>query len=326
MKNARTLGRAGLQISPLGIGTWAMGGGKGGSANLGAADDDESVAAIHHALDLGFNWIDTAPYYGFGHAEEVVARALRGSSERPYVFTKCGLVPTDEGEQGHTFRLKAWSVREEVEASLRRLERDVLDLVMLHWPIPDEDVEEGWGCLADLQQEGKVRFIGVSNFSVGQMERCARIAPIDVDQPEYSLVCRDIEDSILPFAEANNIGVIAYAPLKHGLLSGAMTRKRVSQLVDGDWRQGHAEYTEPRLSKNLKIVRTLSEVAERHGATSAEIAVAWTLSGKAVTGAIVGGRRPSQFREIVGAADIELSKQDLADLEAVSSSCRREES
>lgn len=311
----RPLGRTGIHITPLGVGTWAMGGGKGGSSNLGTADDDESIAAIHRGLDVGLNWIDTAAYYGFGHSEELVARALNGMHERPYVFTKCGLVRTDDGEETHEFRLKEWAVREEVETSLQRLQTDVLDLVMLHWPIPDEDVEEGWAALSDLRQRGKVRFIGVSNFSVEQMERCERIAAVDVHQLEYSLINRLAEDSILPFTEANDIGVLAYSPLKHGLLSGSMTRERVAALEPADWRNGHAEYTEPRLSDNLRVVEVLRRIAQRHRRSPAEIAIAWTLAGTAVSGAIVGGRRASQFTDVVGAVDVDLSDEDLAELE-----------
>jgi aryl-alcohol dehydrogenase-like predicted oxidoreductase len=310
----RPLGRAGIDITPLGIGTWAMGAGKGGTSNLGSADDDESIAAIRRGLDLGFNWIDTAAYYGFGHAEQIVAKALDGVRERPFVFTKCGLVPTDQGEEAHEFRLKRWSIRQEIEDSLRRLQTDALDLAMLHWPLPDADIEEGWSALAELQVEGKIRFLGVSNFSAGQMERCERIAPVDAMQPEYSLVDRTAENDALAYAEKHNIGAITYSPLKHGILSGSMTRERVAALGPDDWRHGHVQYSEPQLSRNLRLVETLRSMAGRYDCSPAELAVAWVLHQPGVSGAIVGGRRASQFEDIVKAADLELTSDDLIEL------------
>jgi aryl-alcohol dehydrogenase-like predicted oxidoreductase len=314
----RPLGGTGIDITPLGIGTWAMGAGQGGTSNLGPTDDGESIAAIRRAVDLGFNWIDTAAYYGFGHAEEIVARALDGMSERPYVFTKCGLVPTDNGPEAHEFRLKGWSVRAEIEASLRRLRTDVIDLVMVHWPIPEEDVEEGWAALVQLQEQGKVRFIGVSNFDRDQMARCDKIAPVQVNQPEYSLVDRRAEETVFPYARENNVGVIVYSPLKHGILSGSITRERVAALDTRDWRHGHAEYTEPRLTRNLRLADAVRAVAGRHGCTPAEVAVAWVLRQAAVSGAIVGGRRAAQFEAVNKAADLELSAEDCAQLESAS--------
>jgi aryl-alcohol dehydrogenase-like predicted oxidoreductase len=314
----RPLGGTGIDITPLGIGTWAMGAGKGGTSNLGLADDDESIAAIRRAMDLGLNWIDTAAYYGFGHAEEIVARALDGISERPYVFTKCGLVPTDNGPEAHEFRLKAWSVRAEIEASLRRLRTDVIDVVMVHWPIPEEEVEEGWAALADLQGQGKVRFIGVSNFDGDQMARCDKIAPLQVSQPEYSLVDRRAEQTVFPYALENNVGVIVYSPLKHGLLSGSMTRERVAALDHRDWRHGHPEYVEPRLTRNLRLADAVRAIAVRHGCSPAEVAVAWVLRQPAVSGAIIGGRRAAQFEAVGKAADLELTAEDCTELAATS--------
>lgn len=261
------------------------------------------------------NWIDTAAYYGFGHAEEIVARALSGLSERPLVFTKCGIVASHRTGDAHEFRLKDWSVRAEIEASLRRLNVDSLDAVMLHWPIPDEDVEEGWSALRQLQVEGAVRYIGVSNFSDEQMARCAAIAPVQLSQPEYSLIDRSAETSVLPYAHRHQIGTIVYSPLKHGLLSGSMTRERIGTLADTDWRRSHVEYAEPRLTRNLRIVESLQAIAERHGTSIAEVAVAWTLANPCVTAAIVGGRHSSQFRRIVGAADLVLRADDLEALD-----------
>ncbi|SFL24571.1 aldo/keto reductase [Geodermatophilus ruber] len=310
----RPLGRTGVELTVLGMGTWAIGAGKRRTSNLGPVDDEESVAAIHRALDLGINWIDTAAYYGFGHAERIVARALRGLRERPLVFTKCGLVPSEVADFEN--RITAASIREEAEASLARLETDVLDLLMIHWPIPDDDIEEGWSALADLKAAGKVRFIGVSNFSASQMARCELVAPIDAIQPEYSLVDRTAEEEVLPYAEKVGIGTVTYSPLKHGLLSGSMTRERVAALTPSDWRRGHEQYTEPKLSENLRLVDALREVAGRHGCTVSEVAIAWVLRRPAVTSAIVGPRRPEQLGDLVGAADLQLRDEDLATIEA----------
>ena len=311
---SRPLGQTGPELTVLGMGTWAMGAGKRRTSNLGPADDDESVATIHRALDLGINWIDTAAYYGFGHAERIVARALRGIRERPLVFTKCGLVPSEVSDFDN--RLAAASIREEAEASLSRLETDALDLLMIHWPIPDEDIEEGWSTLAELKAEGKVRLIGVSNFSAMQMARCELIAPIDAIQPEYSIIERAAEAEVFPYAERAGIGAVTYSPLKHGLLGGQMTRERVAALTPADWRNGHAEYTEPRLSANLRLVDALRSVADRHGSTASEVAIAWVLRPAAVTSAILGPRRPQQLEDLVGAADLRLSDDDVAVLEA----------
>lgn len=313
------MGSTGVEVSTLGVGTWAMGAGEGGSSGLGPADDADSVAAIHRGLDLGMNWVHTAPYYGFGHAERIVARALKGIAHRPFVFTMCGLVPSRGGPETHDFRLKAWSIEEEIEASLRRLETDVLDLVFLHWPIPDEDIEEGWQALSAIRTRGDVRFIGVSNFSVDQMDRCAAISPIDVVQPEFSLAVRAAEETVLPYAEDHVIGSVIYSPLKHGLLSGRMTRERVAQLTDGDWRRGHDEFSEPRLTRNLAIIDTLREISASHGCSAAEVAVAWALARPGVTAAITGGRNARQVEEVAGAAAVSLRAADLAILDSVSS-------
>lgn len=314
----RRVDRAGIDITPLGMGTWAMGAGKSGTSNLGSADDSESVEAIRRGLDLGLNWIDTAAYYGFGHAEEIVARALKGVSERPYVFTKCGLVPAMHGEAAHEFRLRGWSIREEIEASLRRLQSDWLDLVMLHWPLPEQDIEEGWTTLRELQTEGKARLIGVSNFNGDQLAACERIAPVQIVQPEYSLVERKAEDTVFPYTSDHNLDAIVYSPLKHGLLSGSMTRERVAGLAPTDWRHGHVEYTEPRLSRNLRIADAVRTIAAHYGCTPAAVAIAWTLRRPEVVGAIVGGRRASQFADIINAADLEISDDDYADLQSIS--------
>lgn len=310
--DTRRLGNTDMMITPIGFGAWAIGGG-GWASGWGPQDDNESIAAIHKALDLGINWIDTAAVYGLGHSEEVVARALDGISDRPYIFTKCGLVWDESGRISNS--LKRDSIRRELEASLRRLRVEVIDLYQIHWPNPDEDIEEGWSTLAELQQEGKVRYIGVSNFSVEQMQRAMRIAPISSLQPPYNLLNRSIEKEILPFCQEHNIGVIAYSPMASGLLTGKVTAEWVRNLPDDDWRKRSPEFNEPRLSRNLKLVEKLREIGSRHGKSPAEVAIAWVLRHPAVTGAIVGARRPDQVEGIIGAADFRLSQEELDEIE-----------
>jgi aryl-alcohol dehydrogenase-like predicted oxidoreductase len=309
----KQLGNSDLFITPVGFGAWAIGG-SGWEFAWGAQDDSESIAAIHEALHAGINWIDTAAVYGLGHSEEVVARALDGMRDRPYVFTKCSMVWDERRQIGHS--LKADSIRRECEASLRRLRVDAIDLYQIHWPDPDADIEEGWATLAALKEEGKVRHIGVSNFNVAQMQRALAIAPITSLQPRYSLLHREVEDEILPFCAQENIGVIAYSPMASGLLTGAMTPERIAGLPADDWRKRHPDFQEPQLSRNLMLVRLLRAIGRLHGRTPAEVAVAWVLHNPAVTGAIVGARRPSQLRGVVGAAEFRLSPREVAEIEA----------
>ena len=316
--NTRQLGNSDLHITPLGLGAWAIGG-PGWAFGCGAQDARDSIDAIWEALNAGINWIDTAASYGLGHSEEVVALALEGVRQRPYVFTKCGMVWDAHREIG--FRLKADSVRRECEASLRRLRVETIDLYQIHWPNPDEDIEEGWATLAALQKEGKVRHLGVSNFDVGQLRRAQAIAPVTSLQPPYSLVNRQVEEEILPFAARENVGVIAYSPMASGLLTGAMTRERVASLPADDWRRtGGTPYSlnfqEPLLSRNLRLVALLRAIGRRHGRSPGEVAVAWVLNNRAVTGAIVGARRPGQVKGIVGAAEFHLSAEDATEIEA----------
>ncbi len=311
--NTRQLGNSDLYITPIGFGAWAIGG-SGWEFAWGAQDDDDSVAAIREALDNGINWIDTAAVYGLGHSEEVVARAFEGMGNRPYIFTKCSMVWDEQRKISHN--LKAESIRRECEASLRRLKVDVLDLFQIHWPMPDEEIEEGWATMAKLKEEGKVRNIGVSNFDVGQMQRALAIAPITSLQPKYSLIHREVEGEILPFAERQNIGVIAYSPMASGLLTGAMTKERIKQLPADDWRQSNRDFQEPLLSRNLRLVRLLRAIGDHHGRSPGEVAVAWVLHNSAVTGAIVGARRPGQMKGIVGAAGFWLSPSELAEINA----------
>ncbi|MGD0415132.1 MAG: aldo/keto reductase [Terriglobales bacterium] len=308
----RRLGNSDLEITPIGIGAWAMGGGDW-AFSWGRQEDDKSMAAIHTALDAGVNWIDTAPVYGLGHSEEVVGQALAGRAHRPYIFTKCSLVWNDQREIGHS--LKAASVRRELEASLRRLRVDAIDLYQIHWPDPDPEIEEGWQTLAQLQKEGKVRYIGVSNFNVAQMKRVERIAPITSLQPNYNIVTRDIEKDLLPFCRERRIGVIVYSPMKSGLLTGKMTRERIASLPPDDFRPRTASFQEPLLSRNLGVVELLRVIGERHGRTPGEIAIAWTLRDPVVTAAIVGMRSAEQAKEIVRSAEFRLTPDEVLEIE-----------
>jgi len=313
----RTLGNSDLKVSPIGLGAWAMGG--DGIFGWGPQDDNESIAAIHRSVERGVNWVDTAPIYGMGHSEKIIARAMKelGSSQRPLVFTKCSRVWDEEKNVTHS--LKAASIRKEVEDSLRRLEVDVLDLYQIHqpsWPIgaPDPDLEEGWATLADLMVQGKIRHIGVSNFDVSQMERVHEITPITSLQPPYSMLMRQIEDDILPFCEANSIGVIAYSTMQNGLLTGRMTKERVDALPPSDWRvqMESPPFREPLLTRVLDLVETLREIGAAHDRSPAEVAVAWVLKHPAVTGAIVGARSAEQVDGFVGAMDFLLSEDEYA--------------
>lgn len=288
-------------------------GGPGWAFSWGPQDDNDSIAAIHKALDRGINWIDTAAVYGLGHSEEVVARALEGVGHQPYVFTKCARI-WDENRQ-IAKSLKADSLRRELEASLRRLKRDVIDLYQIHWAEPDEDVEEGWSTLAKFQKEGKVRWIGVCNFNADQMRRAQAIAPITSLQPPYSIVSPEIEDAILPYARENGIGVIAYSPMKSGLLTGTMTKERFANLPPDDFRKRAVAFQEPNLSRNLELVDTLREIGNRHGRSPGEVAIAWTLRRPEVTGAIVGMRSPEQVDGVIGALEFRLSESEIGEIE-----------
>lgn len=307
----RSLGNSDLKITPVGYGAWAIGG-TGWQFAWGPQDDSDSIKAIHCSLELGVNWIDTAAVYGIGHSEEVVGRALKNwSGTRPYVFTKCAR-RLDEHGQLRTI-LKSTSIREEIEGSLRRLQVDVIDLYQLHWPPnPDSsDLEEGWYTLSNLQREGKVRWIGVSNFNVDQLRRATAIAPVTSLQPKYSLIHRELETEVLPYCDRHGIGVIVYSPMGSGLLTGAMTRERIARLPDDDWRKRHADFLEPNLSRNLSLVELVQEIARNHGRTPGEVAIAWTLQNPAVTGAIVGARNAKQAEGVMQAADLRLSADEI---------------
>jgi aryl-alcohol dehydrogenase-like predicted oxidoreductase len=308
----KQLGNSDMHITPIGIGAWAMGGG-GWAFAWGPQDDDDSVAAIHAALDQGINWIDTAAVYGLGHSEEVVARALKGRSHKPFVFTKCERVWNERREIGKS--LKADSIRREVEASLRRLQLDVIDLYQIHWPEPEEDIEEGWTAMANLQREGKVRWIGVSNFNPSQMERCRAIAPITSLQPPYSAISPEVAAETLPYCAQHNIGAIVYSPMKSGLLTGAMTKERVAALPADDFRRNALAFQEPHLSKNLKLADLMKAIGARHGRSAGEVAIAWTLRNPAVTAAIVGMRSAAQVEGVIGAMEFRLNADEVEEIE-----------
>ena len=311
----RKLGNSDLQITPIGYGAWAIGG-SGWQFAWGSQDDNDSIAAIHRSLELGVNWIDTAAVYGLGHSEEVVARALKTwPGVRPYVFTKGGLRWDAQGNVSKV--LNADSIRREVEDSLRRLSVEVIDLYQVHWP-PDPDsaeLEEGWSTLAALQRQGKVRWIGVSNFNVQQLRRAQAMAAVTSLQPRYSLVHREIEDQVLPYCLREGIGVIVYSPMASGLLTGAMTRARAAKLPKDDWRKNHPDFTEPALSRNLALVERLEEIAKRHNRSTGEVAIAWTLRHPAVTGAIVGARNARQAEGVMRAGEFRLSQEEVTEIE-----------
>ena len=308
----RTLGNSDLQLTPIGFGAWAIGGGNW-EYTWGPQDDNESIAAIHRALDLGVNWIDTAAIYGLGHSETVVGRALKSySGAMPLVFTKCSM---RWHEDRTIYRsLKAGSLAEELEGSLTRLGVETIDLYQIHWPNPDEDLEEGWETLAKFREQGKIRWIGVSNFSIEQMKRVQQIAPITSLQPPYSILRRAIEAEILPFAQANGIGVINYSPMLSGMLTGAMTAERVAALPAEDWRRKTVEFNEPRLSRNLRLVEVLRQIGSGHGVSPGVVAVAWTLHNPAITAAIVGGRSAKQVDGVIKAAEFRLTEAEVTEI------------
>jgi aryl-alcohol dehydrogenase-like predicted oxidoreductase len=310
----RRLGNTDLHLTEIGLGTWAMGGGDW-RFSWGPQDDEQSVRTIHRALDLGINWIDTAAVYGLGHAEEIVGRAIQGMSTRPLVATKCERRWNEERQIYPC--LKRESVRAEAEASLRRLGIEVIDLYHIHWPQPEEDIEEGWAAVAELVREGKVRYAGVSNFSLAQLRRVHAIHPVASLQPPYSMLARGVEAELLPYCAANGIGVVAYSPMQKGLLTGKVTPERVAQLPADDHRRGDPEFQPPRLAANMELAEGLRRLAERQAKTASHVAIAWVLCRPEVTAAIVGARKPSQVEETVGAAGWKLLPEDIAAIDAL---------
>jgi len=308
----RALGSSDLHLTPIGFGAWAIGGGNWEFA-WGAQDDSQSLRTIERALDLGINWIDTAAIYGLGHSEEVVGKALRHRTQRPLIFTKCSM-------RWHADRtiwrsLKKESLQEELEGSLRRLGVDMIDLYQIHWPNPDEEIEEGWETLARFQEQGRVRYIGVSNFTVEQMKRAQKIAPITSLQPPYSLLRRAVETEILPFCLENNIGVVNYSPMLSGLLTGKMTAERVRNLPEDDWRKRNPSFQPPLLERNLELVELLRQIGREHGVEPGVVAIGWTLRHPAITAAIVGARRPDQVDGVIGATTFRLTDAEAARIE-----------
>ena len=308
------LGNSDMRITRFGFGAWAAGG--AWQYGWGTQDDSDSVAAIHRALELGINWIDTAAVYGLGHSEEVVAKALAAwSGPKPFVFTKCGMVWNEKREVDYS--LRANSIRRECESSLRRLNTDVIDLYQIHWPADDlSETQEGWTALAALQKEGKVRWIGASNFSREELQAAQLIAPITSLQPPYSLTRRDIENTVLPYCKEQGIGVIAYSPMASGLLTGAMTRERIANLAADDWRSKNSEFQEPKLSRNLTIADRVKAVADRRGVAAGAVAAAWTLQHPAVTGAIIGARNARQVEAIFPHADLRLAPEEVTEIQS----------
>ena len=313
---SRKLGGTDLHFSTIGLGTFAIGG-AGWAASWGKQDDNDSIATILKALDEGINWIDTAPIYGLGHSEEIVGKAIKGLSRKPIISTKCGLIGDETG--GVSNRLKKESVKNEVEASLKRLGIEAIDLYFVHWPIPDEDIEEAWGAIAEAVKEGKVRYAAASNFSVEQLERVRAIHPVAALQNCYNMLNRELEAEILPYCGRNNIGVVPWGPIGHGMLTGKFTRERVKNLDehDGFRRNMVTHFKEPEFSINLELVEKLKAIADKNNRTLAQLAIAWVLRRPEVTSAIVGGRKPSQIEENAAAGDWELPPAEIPEIDAL---------
>ena len=304
----KKLGNTDFEITKIGLGAWAIGG-AGWEFGWGKQDDENSIKAIHKAIDSGINWIDTAAVYGLGHSEEIVAKALKGMQKKPYVFTKCELRWDEKGKIYNS--IKKDSVKYECEMSLKRLKVDVIDLYQIHWPNPDSEIEEGWEAMQELKAEGKIKYAGVSNFSVEQMERIMKIAQISSLQPPYSLSHPVTEKEIIPYCEKNNIGVIVYSPMASGLLSGKMTRERIEALPDDDWRKNSPQFKEPHLTKNMQIVEKLKEIGKKYNVEAGAAAIAWTLRLNGVTAAIAGARNPEQIDLLVSAGNLILDEDDI---------------
>jgi len=307
----RRLGNTDLELTVVGLGTWAIGG--PWQFGWGPQDENEAIAAILKAIDLGINWIDTAAIYGCGHSEELVGRALKQTKIKPIIATKCSLLWNEKKEKIGC--LKAESIRKECEESLKRLGVEVIDLYQMHWPDPEKDIEEGWGEMARLQKQGKVRYIGVCNYNTAQLDRIRKIAPVTSLQPPYSMIRRGVEAELLPYCAKNNIGVVAYSPMQRGLLTGKFSKKYLATLAPDAHRLKSGDYQEPEFSATLALVDKLRPIAERNKRTLAQLAIAWVLRRPEVTAAIVGARKPSQIAETASAADWILTKNDIAEIE-----------
>jgi aryl-alcohol dehydrogenase-like predicted oxidoreductase len=307
----KKLGNTDLELTTVGLGTWAFGG--PWQWGWGPQDDDDSVRTLRAALDNGINWLDTAPIYGHGRSEEVIGMALEDIADKPIVATKCGLLWDQANETINC--LKAESIRKECHQSLKRLRIETIDLYQIHWPSPEEDIEQGLAEMVKLQQQGKIRYIGVSNFTDEQIRRAQKVADIVSLQPPYNMLRRDTEKELLPYCEKNNIGVVAYSPMQRGLLTGKFSAERVANLPEGDHRKNNPDFKEPAFSATLELVENLKPIAERNGITLAQLAVSWVLSRKEVTAAIVGARKPEQPKETAPASDVDLSPETIEEIE-----------
>lgn len=308
----RKLGYTDLQLTTIGLGTWAIGGG-GWEYSWGPQDDDEAVAGILTALDKGINWIDTAAVYGLGHSEELVGAALKQTSHKPFIATKCGLIWDDSRQIQRC--LDRQSIHAECDDSLKRLGTDVIDLYQMHWPQPDNKIEQAWEEMAKLAQKQKIRYLGASNFTVEQIKRVRKIHPVASLQPPYSMLHREVEDELLGFCAENNIGVITYSPMQRGLLTGRFSHQRLDALPGDDERKRTPDFQEPRFSATLALVDKLRDIADRNGRTLAQLSIAWVLGRREVTAAIVGARKPDQIAETVQAADWTLAREDIEQIE-----------
>jgi aryl-alcohol dehydrogenase-like predicted oxidoreductase len=308
----RKLGYSDLKLTAVGLGTWAMGGPKW-QYGWGPQDDDDAIAAIQTALDKGINWIDTAAVYGLGHSEELIGKALKQTSQKPFIATKCGLLWDQKGQI--IYCLQGQSIRQECHASLKRLGTDLIDLYQIHWPKPDGDIERAWEEMAKLTEEGKVRYLGVSNFTVEQIERVQKIHPVASLQPPYSMLHRQVENELLGCCAENNIGVIAYSPMERGLLTGKFSQERLAGLPIDDHRRRSPDFHDPQFTATLQLVDQLRPIAERNGRTLTQLAIGWVLRRSEVTAAIVGARRPDQIAETAPAADWTLAQEDIEEIE-----------
>ena len=307
----KQLGYTDLQLTTVGLGAWAMGG--PWLFGWGPQDDDQSIATVQSAMDEGINWIDTAPIYGQGRSEPVVGKPLRQIKQKPLIATKCGLC-WDENHERIT-RLKAESVRAECHDSLKRLGIDTIDLYQIHFYEPDEDIEEAWTEMTKLVEEGKVRYIGVSNFSVEQIKRIQKIHPVASLQPPYSMLHREVENELLGYCQQNDIGVIVYSPMQRGLLAGKFNPERLANLPEGDHRKTNPDFQQPQFGATLELVEQLKNIAEQSGRTCSQLAISWTLRRSEVTAAIVGARKPEQITETAAASDYVLSPEDIEEIE-----------